>query len=86
MQLCEQVSTEQDSKKLLSLVTELNAVLAGREARVPVNRESTDGASVKDIAAKAQEHIASSDELVRESNQLIDDTRSIVREHRRSGY
>jgi len=113
MHLCEQASTEHDSAKLMSLVTEINAILDDQ-----VNGHEKDGKSLKHqkskqrseslrrnlptaedldviaaeqkialltrgIEAETQERIASSNESIRQSHQLIEDTLRIVREHRK---
>ena len=81
MHLCEQASTEQDTKKLLSLVTEINAILDDQ-----TNGHANDGKSLKSTEVEAQERIASSNESIRQSHQLIEDTRRIVREHRNLNF
>ena len=42
LQLCEQAALEQDPEKLMTLVHEINRLLAEREARIKANRERND--------------------------------------------
>jgi hypothetical protein len=80
MSLCEQASTEKDSERLLSLVSEINELLQADEQRAcdRLNGQAQDGTPSKRTVAEARERIASSNENIRASNQAIGYTRRIV--------
>lgn len=75
---CEQATTEQDPKKLLPLMSEINAILDDQ-----TNGHADERKSLKSIEAEARERIASSNECIRQGRQLIEETRRIVRKHRK---